>query len=129
MNSIINELNNCIFNNLTYNNINNVIEKYNYDIKLRNNENGIKLTDLLIYEMNYSLINTTKDNIVSYINYENNKTFDRTCYYKKELNIPFEFYLELQKNISYICNNFINNYLENNYKFIAIDGTNTNNIK
>ncbi len=42
------------------------------------------------YVFNYSLIKTTKQQIVSDYNFKNNTIYDKSSFYKKELNIPPE---------------------------------------
>lgn len=93
---------------------------------MRNNTNGILLKDLLIYNYKYAHINTTKQSIVNNINFKNGKTHDRTNYIRKERNIPLQIYELIAKEITNLCNNYYKNLKNDEPKYIAIDGTSTN---
>ena len=52
----------------------------------------LSILDTILYRFKYSQINTTKQNIVSSINYDNNKIVNRTSYDRKDNNIPLKYY-------------------------------------
>jgi hypothetical protein len=106
-----------------------LLKNNNYSHQIRNNKNGISLNEILEYQSNYSLKNTKKQNISCNLNFYNNKQINRTSYYKKEKNIPFEFYEFLNTTISNLSYDFVKNINKNEKTYLAIDGTNTNDIK
>ncbi len=129
MNNIILKLNNCVKEILNYKTINKMLKDFNYEHQIRNKLNGLSLYNILNYEANYSLINTKKENITSLLNIDNDNNVNRTSYYRKEKNIPYQFYDKLKQNISNICYDYVKEINGKNIKCIALDGTNTNDIK
>lgn len=129
MDIFISQINKCFKEYINYNKINQILANNKYEHKIRNNL--IPLKNVFEYYFKYACINNTKLNIISDINFNNDTTYNRTSYYRKENNIPIEWYNELQNKINDICYCYINNNNVNinKYKIIAIDGTNTNNIK
>lgn len=123
MNSFINGLNKIFSQYVTYKTINLFNKK-----KLR--QKYINLVDLIFYQFQYSLLNTTKSSIITNINIHNNTNIYGTSYYRKQLNISIDWYNNLFLNISKLCDIHIESINKNssNVKIIAIDGTNTNNI-
>ena len=117
MDKFTNDCNSCIKNCVNYKFINTLLKNNNYKHQIRNNKNGISLTDLLEYQSVYSLKNTKKQNISCNLNFNNNKKINRTSYYKKEKNIPFEFYEFLNTTISNLSYDFIKN-INKNEKYI-----------
>lgn len=130
MNNLLIELNEIFSNNCETKSINKIIkikketsnEKIPY---IRNIKNGVNIKDIINYETQYSLIHTKKEHIVNNINLINKSNHDRTLFYKKESNIPLEFYINLKNKVRNITNDYLNN---DTIKVIAVDGTNTNNI-
>ena len=108
--------------------INNVFTTTINDIYKETNIRNRKLSilDTILYRFKYSQINSTKQNIVSSINYDNNKIINRTSYDRKDNNIPLKYYRYIFTSIKNIYNNTFKNNNEKN--IIAIDGTyiNTN---
>ena len=96
-------------------------------VQMRNKNKGIQLHTLFYYRFLYSKNNTTKQQIVSSINYTNGIHFSRQSYEKKENNIPVEIYKNILNKISKYFNDTHNNI--NNVKLIAIDGTYNNDDK
>ena len=99
MDKLILDCNDCFKNYLNYKFINTLLKNNNYSHQIRNNKNGISLNEILEYQSNYSLKNTKKQNISCNLNFYNNKQINRTSYYKKDKNIPFEFYLFLNTTV------------------------------
>jgi hypothetical protein len=99
-----------------------------YWCKRRNSK--ISFHDALYYKFSYCFKNNTKQSIVSSLNFNENKTIERTTYYKKELMIPLSFYKDLFIKIKNYFNKKFNNF---EYNIISVDGTynntNVNNIK
>ena len=108
---------NFYFNSLTCDYINDLTSK-----KLRQCKNGLQIKDILLYQFMYSKINVTKDNVCNNINFANKTSIDRTNYYRKENNIPLIFYKNITKQITLFCQDF----LKQENKVIAIDGTYSN---
>ena len=99
----------------------------NSKVKLRNRTDGIQLKDLFYYRFMYSKKDTTKESIISQINFNNNTNFTRQAYESKENNIPVSVYANIYNKICCYYNCYCNN--ENNFKLVAIDGTYNNNNK
>jgi hypothetical protein len=129
MKKILN-LNNIFQNCCTYDIVNGLS-----DVKLRNVENGLCITDALLYKFKYAQIGTTKDSIVSSINIYNkennicNKSFTRRSFECKERNIGTQFYSNILNKIIDFYNTNCNSKNKNEYIFMAIDGTNNNDNK
>jgi hypothetical protein len=117
MNNIIDSLNSIFKITSTWQN------KGIDDVKLR--EGNIKLVDAVLYRFQYSRINNTKQQIVSSINFDTNKTIDRTCFDRKENNISIDLYTNI---LNSVRNFFNKNCNYNNILIISVDGTfnNTN---
>ena len=88
------------------------------ETKIRNRK--LTILDTILYRFKYSQINTTKQNIVSSINYDNNKIINRTSYDRKDNNIPLKYYRYIFTSIKNIYNNTFKNNTYNN--IIAVDG-------
>lgn len=114
MQSILNNINNIF--KTTINNI------YN-ETKIRNNK--ITIHDILLYKFKYSELTKTKQNVVSEINYNNNKVIDRTSFYKKYKNIPLKYYKDIFSSIKKLYNEKLKD--KNKMDIIAVDGTYVNN--
>jgi len=112
--------------NSVFNNVNNDITKLIFStLKIKNRNNKLTFVDVLNYIFNYSFINTTKQQIVSDYNFKNNTNYNRSSFYKKELNIPLTFYQNLFFKVKQLLNKTINKNL-NLYNVIAVDGTYSN---
>ena len=129
--------NKCLYNNyyILTKNLNNIFKNVNNDItnnivdnkKTRNSK--LKYSDVLYYKFLYTFKNNSKQNIVSNINFKNNKLIDRTTYHKKDLKINVSFYYDLFDKIKKNYNDLFNKNISN-YDIIAVDGTyNNTNIK
>ena len=113
---------NSIFKNIN----NNIINDLPDNKQTRNSK--LKYSDVLYYKMLYSFKNNSKQNIVSTINFKNNKLIDRTTYHKKDLKMNVTLYYNLFNKIKKNYNDLFKNTL--NYDIIAVDGTyNNTNIK
>jgi hypothetical protein len=99
----------------------------------------LSLHDVLYYQFSYSSIHKTKQEIVSNFNFENkNFTVNKTSMYKKEKNIPLNFYKQLFIKIKELYDNEYNNFNKidkiinknyinlEKYNIYAVDGTNNN---
>ena len=102
--------------------INNIFTTTINDIYKETNIRNRKLSilDTILYRFKYSQINSTKQNIVSSINYDNNKIINRTSYDRKDNNIPLKYYRYIFTSIKNIYNNTFKNNNDNN--IIAVDG-------
>jgi hypothetical protein len=99
-------------------------------------KSSISPINLILYKFLYAQEYTTKQEIVSTINYNNNSSFEASSYYRKENNISVVFYknifVDIQNLYFSICKDYninnINNITKDDTKLIAIDGTygNTN---
>lgn len=99
------------------------------NIKLRNYK--IKLRDAIYYKFMYSKNETTKESIVSSLNYDNNTSINKSSYYRKENNIPIDLYKNIFLKIKDKYNDLLNNNNLNELSeklVLAVDGTfnNTN---
>lgn len=91
------------------------------DVKLRNIKNGISIQDAILYRFKYAQIDSTKDEIVSTINYNNKTNFVRSSYESKENNIGLRIYNNLLAKIKEL---YFNYFCDNKQqRYIAIDGT------
>lgn len=111
------------------------IKKLTGSIKMRNRK--ITLTDAIYYRFMYSREKTTKQSIVSNLNYFNETKAERSSYHRKENNIPVSLYKNIFEEIQKV---FYDNFTEKNYfkckqfnipqlssyKMIAVDGTYSN---
>lgn len=112
--------------NSIFKNINEDIIKLRYKtFKIKSRKNKLTFIDILNYMFNYSLINTTKQQIVSDFNYKMNAIYDRSSFYKKELQIPLIFYQNLFNKIKNLLDKIMNKN-SNLYNLIAVDGTYSN---
>lgn len=112
--------------NSVFNNVNNDITKLIFStFKIKNRNNKLTFVDVLNYIFNYSFINTTKQQIVSDHNFKNNTNYNRSSFYKKELNIPLTFYQNLFFKVKQLLDKTINKNF-NLYNVIAVDGTYSN---
>jgi hypothetical protein len=102
-----------IFNNKS-------INKYSTK-KLRYKKNGISLIDAIFYRFAYSQNETTKQTIVSSINFKNNTEFSRQAFEKKDLSVPVKTYQLFFQEIVKLYNNFANSLKIN--RLVGIDGT------
>ncbi|MEK7615540.1 MAG: transposase, partial [Patescibacteria group bacterium] len=101
------------------------------DIKLRNNKDGLRLEDALIYRFMYSDPNSTKESITSHINYVYETTFDRQTFDSKENNIGIDVYLSIFEDIFKLVSTPTINLLHDpvntldikNHVMVGIDGT------
>lgn len=112
--------------------INGVFKKVNLfmkdnDLKMRNCKSSIE--DVLYYKFMYSQIDTTKQQIVSAINYDNDKSINRTSFYKKEKNISISVYKNIFKEICKVYDSLTDNC--DKTLILAVDGTfnNTNYVR
>ena len=67
--------------------------------KIKSRNNKLKFTDVVSYLFNYTFINSTKNDVVSNLNYDNNLNVHYSNYQKKEAKIPLIFYHDLFNNI------------------------------
>lgn len=135
INFINNQIKNILYKELLKlsDEINNIFKNVNDDIiklifkntKIKNRNNKLTFVDVLNYIFNYSFINSTKQQIVSDFNFKNNTDYDRSSFYKKELNIPLIFYQNLFLKIKNLSNKLMNKNL-NLFNVIAVDGTYSN---
>lgn len=114
METFINDIKNCFYesaSNLTD------YKKYNKKIK-------VDLNNLILFEF----INTfySKEESTEKISILTNTSYSRSSYYKQTNQIDLNFFQELSKNISLICNKVLFGTHKNKYTFIAIDGTYSN---
>lgn len=93
------------------------------DVKMRNVNNGIQLSDLLYYRFLYSKKETTKEQNTAHINDINKTQFTRQAFDAKENNIPIEIYENILNKIMELYNSLYNS---DKTKIIAIDGTYSN---
>ena len=93
--------------NEIFKNSDNIIkeELYKNNIKTRNGK--INFTDVLTYIFNYSFINTTKQQIVSEHNFNNDISIDRTTFYKKEKMISVSFYNDILIKTKLLLNKYL----------------------
>ena len=112
---------NSIFNNVNID----ITKLIFYNLKIKNRNNKLTFVDVLNYIFNYSFINTTKQQIVSDYNFINNTNYNRSSFYKKELNIPIIFYQNLFIKVKNLLDKIMNKNL-NLYNVIAVDGTYSN---
>jgi len=131
MEKFIDELNSFFKTTITNDFINKELKN---KIKIRNAKNGIKLHDAILY-LFYSVYiqfnkNTSviKINRINRSNTNNMKCIHRTAYFKKEKRIPLEIYKLIYLKLDDLYKKYNNKYLDKN-KYIAIDGTNNNNLK
>lgn len=118
--------------NNIFKNTNDNIYKMIFDIngKLSRN-NKLTFNDAVIYLFNYCFKHKTKNEVVSFLNFDNNINVHPSNYQKKEAKIPLSFY----QNLFYkIQNLFYEKYTFNDskqHKIISVDGTynNTNLLK
>jgi hypothetical protein len=135
INLIKNQINKILFKdflqlsndvNSIFNNVNNDITKLIFStLKIKNRNNKLSFVDVLDYIFNYSFIDTTKQQIVSDYNFKNNTNYNRSSFYKKELNIPLIFYQNLFIKVKKLLDKIMNKNL-NLYNVIAVDGTYSN---
>lgn len=107
---------------LTKDKVNELIEDTGKHI----NNSKITINNAVLYFF-YSVFNNTyKSDATDFVNSNTNKKIDRTSYSRKEKSIPAEIYKSIQKNITDLCNSYIQPNTSNNLntKLIAIDGTN-----
>ena len=92
--------------------INNIFSKLdiyakNSKSRIRNINNGLSLTDVVLYKFKCTNINSTKTSACSDINFKNviNGKFkkDRTLFYKKEMHLNLSFYENLRNDIFNMC--------------------------
>ena len=75
--------------------------------KIKSRNNKLKFTDVVSYLFNYTFINSTKNDVVSNLNNDNNLNVHYSNYQKKEAKIPLIFYHDLFNNIQSL---FYTNY-------------------
>ena len=92
---------------------------------LRQKVDGLTLSDILEYRFNYSNKYTSKDNIVSHINYTNDKQLTRQSFDSKENNLDIDVYKSLFKQIYLHLYDFNKKHV----KLLAFDGTYNLNYK
>lgn len=93
------------------------------NIKTRNTK--LNFVDVLCYVFNYSFIDSTKQSVVSDLNFDNENNINRTSYYKKEVQIPLSFYNDIYTKLKKILNKYLNKS-DDEYTIIAVDGTYSN---
>jgi len=124
--------------NFLSNSLNNIFKTTNHDLKnlllinngIKTRRNKLSFSDVLLYKFLYTYKDISKQFIVSKFNYDNDLSINRTTYHKKDLIMTDTFY----KSLFYKIRNFYNdNFKNQNYNLIAVDGTynntNVNNIK
>ena len=122
-----NQLNKLFFN--INQSIYNIIFKIN---KIKSRNNKLKFTDVVSYLFNYTFINSTKNDVVSNLNYDNNLNVHYSNYQKKESKIPLIFYHDLFNNIqslfytNYSDTKYLNNSIDNKKNIVCVDGTYNN---
>lgn len=117
--------------------LNNIFKTTDIDIKnllnkkeIKTRKNKINFSDVLLYKFLYAYKNGSKQEVVSFINYYNDYTIDRTTYHKKDLIMCHTFY----KSLFYKIRDLYNiKFKSNDYNLVAVDGTynntNVNNVK
>lgn len=122
------DLNNIIGDKINYKNINNY-----GTIKLRNNPDGLTIVDTIYYKFLYSKLETTKQEIVASITYDNTindkPSVTRRSFESKENNISTDFYLSLLEGITEYHNKNCIPKEKKEFIYIAIDGSSSNNNK
>ena len=122
-----NQLNKLFFN--INQSIYNIIFKIN---KIKSRNNKLKFTDVVSYLFNYTFINSTKNDVVSNLNYDNNLNVHYSNYQKKEAKIPLIFYYDLFNNIQslfytkYSDTKYLNYSINNKKNIVCVDGTYNN---
>jgi hypothetical protein len=119
---LLDDINNIFLNNLDYNNINS-----HSSVKLRNIKNGISVSDAILYGFLYSKIDTTKNSVSAHIGSSNNSSFSRQAFDSKESNIQSSVYLSIFNDLSSLFYKISPSSIHNK-RFIAVDGTNNNDI-
>ena len=123
------DLNNIIGDNINYENVNKYGSK-----KLRNINDGLSLNDAIYYKFLYAKKGSTKNEIVSSINFNNadrcNKdSLTRRAFESKERNINTDFYSFLLQDIKqYYAKKCIPKEHQE-FVYLAVDGTSSNNKK
>lgn len=127
--TFINKLNNIMKDNISTNQINNIIKKTNSEFsKLNNSTITCQASILHMFTSIYDGI--TKLDATDIVNSFTQIYANRTSYLRKEQKIPYQFYQKLESNVRDLCNNYINSYTLNNPKIVgAIDGCNNNDSK
>lgn len=115
----ISKLNNIFESEMNYTKINKI-----GTVKMRNCNNGIKLSELILYRFLYSKKDTTKERAVAIVNNKIGTNFTRQGFDSKERNIPIQTYINVLNKVTNYYDK-INN-LNNDSKIIAIDGTYNN---
>lgn len=80
----------------------------------------IPLKHLVEYKFYNSFISKEKSSTKIYE--KNNINYDRSSFYRQEEQINLNFYEDLNRDISILCNNNLCNKHKNSYTFMAIDG-------
>jgi hypothetical protein len=100
--------------------------------KIKSRNNKLKFTDVVSYLFNYTFINSTKNDVVSNLNYDNNLNVHYSNYQKKEAKIPLIFYHDLFNNIQslfytyYSDTKYLNYSINNKKNIVCVDGTYNN---
>lgn len=119
------DLNNIIGDKINYKNINNY-----GTIKLRNNPQGLSIVDTLYYKFLYSKLETTKQNIVASICFDNmlndKPHVTRGSFESKENNISTDFYLSLFEDITKYYNKNCISKEKKEFIYMAVDGSSSN---
>lgn len=91
----------------------------NNPITMRHNKLDIR--DAILYKFLYSKIDNTKSCITSHLNMNNNKSCDRTSYYRKENNISSNLYKAISDNLHTL---YKTNFCKSDeLSTLAVDGT------
>lgn len=109
--------------NTLFNKCESEIKNTVHNIKTRNRK--LTFIDALCYYFNYSFIGTTKRDVVSNYNFDNNINVHMSNYQKKEAIIPLSFYENIFIKIKILFNKYINKN-DSEFKIIGVDGTYSN---
>jgi hypothetical protein len=91
------------------------------NIKTRNR--NLTFKDVICYKFNSCFKHNTLSNVASNYNYNNNISCVKSSYYKKEMNIPIQYYKNIHKDILMLHNKYVEKIER---KIIAVDGTYNN---
>ena len=113
--------------NFIFKDVNKVISDLIFkNTKKHSRKNKLTFNDAILYLFNYCLINKTKLNVVSNINYNNNINVHSSNFQKKEAKIPLSFYKNLFNNIQSLFYEKYSISDLNKNNIVCVDGTYNN---
>ena len=118
---LIEQISDIFENNCNYKTINKTSH-----VNLRNRDKGIHPKDIVLYRLLYTQNNSTKEGVVSDINYLNKTNHSRQAFDHKDNNMSFKFYQSLFTKISAL---FYNDNDNLSPSLIAVDGVCNNDHK